>query len=60
MPLSSGDKDAGPSSHLSNVKGLKAIATTESAKHNAELFARFVVVPPGDDSRGKARHMSDL
>jgi hypothetical protein len=48
LPLSSGDKDAGPSSRLSNVK---AIATAESAKRDAELCARFVVVPPGDEAK---------
>ncbi|KAF8505646.1 hypothetical protein F5888DRAFT_1650740 [Russula emetica] len=48
LPLSSGDKDAGPSSRLSNVK---AIASAESAKRDAELHARFVVVPPGDEAK---------
>jgi pre-mRNA cleavage complex 2 protein Pcf11 len=33
---------------LSNVK---AIATAESAKRDAELLARFVVVPAGDEAK---------
>jgi pre-mRNA cleavage complex 2 protein Pcf11 len=48
LPYSSSDKDAGPSSRLSNVK---AVATAESAKRDAELHARFVVVPPGDEAK---------
>ena len=48
LPYSSGDKDAGLSSRLSNAK---AIATAESAKRDAELCARFVVVPPGDEAK---------
>ncbi len=48
MPFSSGDKVPGPSSRLSNVK---AVANAESAKRDAELRARFVVVPPGDEAK---------
>ena len=48
MPYSSGDKDAGLSSRLSNVK---AVATAVSAKRDSELRARFVVVPPGDEAK---------
>jgi pre-mRNA cleavage complex 2 protein Pcf11 len=48
LPYSSGDKDPGPSSRLSNAK---AIASAESAKRDAELRARFVVVPPGDEAK---------
>lgn len=48
LPYSSGDKDPGPSSRLSNAK---AIANAESAKRDAELNARFVVVPPGDEAK---------
>ncbi|KAI9512226.1 hypothetical protein F5148DRAFT_1164952 [Russula earlei] len=48
MPYSSSDKDAGPSSRLSNTK---AIAIAESAKRDAELRARFVVVPSGDEAK---------
>ncbi|KAH9999279.1 hypothetical protein BJV77DRAFT_976395 [Russula vinacea] len=48
LPYSSGDKDAGLPSRLSNVK---AVATAECAKRDAELRARFVVVPPGDEAK---------
>jgi hypothetical protein len=48
VPYNSGDKDAGLSSRLSNAK---AVATTESAKRDAELRARFVVVPTGDEAK---------
>ena len=49
MPYSSGDKDmAGFSSRLSNAK---AVASVESAKRDAELHARFVVVPAGDEAK---------
>ncbi|KAI0251274.1 hypothetical protein BJV78DRAFT_1126657 [Lactifluus subvellereus] len=48
LPYSSGEKDTGLSSRLSNVK---AVATAESAKREAELHARFVVVPPGDEAK---------
>ncbi|KAI0307289.1 hypothetical protein B0F90DRAFT_1807928 [Multifurca ochricompacta] len=48
LPYSSDDKDAGLSSRLSNAK---TIATAESAKRDAELRARFVVVPPGDEAK---------
>ena len=49
LPYSSGDKDmTGFSSRLSNAK---AVANAESAKRDAELRARFVVVPPGDEAK---------
>jgi len=48
LPYSSGDKDAGLPSRLSNAK---AVATAESTKRDAELHARFVVVPPGDEAK---------
>lgn len=49
LPYSSGDKDmTGFSSRLSNAK---AVASAESAKRDAELRARFVVVPPGDEAK---------
>jgi len=48
LPYSSGDRDAGPSSRLSNAK---AVAIAESTKRDAELRARFVVVPPGDEAK---------
>jgi pre-mRNA cleavage complex 2 protein Pcf11 len=49
LPYSSGDKDmTGFSSRLSNAK---AVASAESAKRDAEIRARFVVVPPGDEAK---------
>jgi len=49
LPYSSGDKDmTGFSSRLSNAK---AVASAESAKRDAELRSRFVVVPPGDEAK---------
>jgi pre-mRNA cleavage complex 2 protein Pcf11 len=49
LPYSSGDKDmTGFSSRLSNAK---AVASAESAKRDAEVRARFVVVPPGDEAK---------
>jgi len=49
LPYSSGDKDmTGFSSRLSNAK---AVASAESAKRDAELRARYVVVPPGDEAK---------
>lgn len=49
LPYSSGDKDmTGFSSRLSNAK---AVASAESARRDAELRARFVVVPPGDEAK---------
>ena len=48
MPYSSGEKDRDLSSRLSNVK---AVATAENAKRDAELCARFVVVPAGDEAK---------
>ncbi|KAI0269112.1 hypothetical protein BC834DRAFT_864802 [Gloeopeniophorella convolvens] len=47
-PYSSGEKNAGPSSRPSNAK---AVAAAESAKRDAELRARAVVVPPGDEAK---------
>ncbi|KAH9049175.1 hypothetical protein EDB84DRAFT_1454432 [Lactarius hengduanensis] len=49
LPYSSDDKDmTGFSSRLSNAK---AVASAESARRDAELRARFVVVPPGDEAK---------
>ena len=48
LPYSSGNKDAGLASRLPNAK---TSATVESAKRDAELRARFVVVPPGDEAK---------
>jgi pre-mRNA cleavage complex 2 protein Pcf11 len=49
LPYSSGDKEmTGFSSRLSNAK---AVASAESAKRDAEIRARFVVVPPGDEAK---------
>jgi len=47
-PYSSGDRDVGPSSRLSNAK---AFAIAESTKRDAELRSRFVVVLPGDEAK---------
>jgi hypothetical protein len=48
LPYSSGEKVTGLSSRLPNAK---AVATAECAKRDAELRARFVVVPTGDEAK---------